>query len=290
MDVIKKKILLESAIDRGNNSPTYGVMTATSFSVNVMLVQNIDDMGIFTDVLYIPRVGASIANPDYTILIDKLTLSGITFPFMSGLTPTYVETDSNYVLRLTGTTPVDYYFYGNEMISGYTESKLNDVKTYITSEPYIVDFDVNSEGYVNYINENVSGVTRVTNISNTVTYVFDADSRDLGIGTKNQRNGLLYIDYTGETRTITQDDGEDAEIIKSEFSFIGEGLNETNTSLSAITKEEYLYGIVFTPEVQSDIFIDRGNAIVLEQHLRLSEIRSVNQLERYNNSFYNINK
>ena len=53
MEVIKRKILLENSIDRTFNSPNWGVMTADTFYINVMITQNIDDMGLFTDMSYL---------------------------------------------------------------------------------------------------------------------------------------------------------------------------------------------------------------------------------------------
>ena len=61
-------------------------------------------------------------------------------------------------------------------------------------------------------------------------------------------------------------------------------------SLSAITKEEYLFGIISQPEVRSDVFIDRTITSITDLHLRLSEIRNLDSLIRYGNGFYNITK
>jgi hypothetical protein len=61
-------------------------------------------------------------------------------------------------------------------------------------------------------------------------------------------------------------------------------------SLSALTKEEYLFGIISPPEVQSDVFIDRGITTVMDKHLRMSEIKNLGQLSRYGNGFYNLTK
>ena len=87
MDIIKRKILLEDSTDRTYNSPTWGSITATSFYINVILTQNVDDMGLFTDMSYITNINNS--SPDYSTanwkqLTDKLSSSGITFPFMEG--------------------------------------------------------------------------------------------------------------------------------------------------------------------------------------------------------------
>jgi hypothetical protein len=68
----------------------------------------------------------------------------------------------------------------------------------------------------------------------------------------------------------------------------GQGVNETNSTLSALTIEEYLLHITQKPKVDSDLFIDRGEASVLQSHLQMSEITTLEQLVNYNNGYYNI--
>lgn len=244
MEIIKRKILLENSIDRSYNSPTYGAVTATSFYINVFLTQNIDDMGMFTDTEFIPT------------------------------TQKNSQVIENYDIRLTGKTVSDYYNYGNQVISTITESRAEDVRNYKSTLPYRQGFDVNSETYTNYRGEIVNGVDRVTYL-NPLTYVFGADKTDTGIGKNNQKNGLLFVDFTGNTEL-------------SNISYVGEGWNMTNISHSALTKEEYLFGIISQPEVENDVFIDRGITKVLERHLKLSEIRNLGELSRYGNGYYNL--
>ena len=81
-----------------------------------------------------------------------------------------------------------------------------------------------------------------------------------------------------------------ATIPYSDFDFVGQGWNETNTSLSALTKQEYLFGIISPPEVQSDVYIDRGITTVMDRHLKMSEITNLAQLTRYGNGYYKMNK
>ena len=107
--------------------------------------------------------------------------------------------------------------------------------------------------------------------------MFTVDKNDPNIGTINQQTGLLFSDYTGTTNFTT-------------FSYISEGWNMTNTSLSALTKEEYLFGIISRPEVKSDVFIDRGIVSIFDKHLKMSEITNLGQLTRYDNGYYNIIK
>lgn len=291
MEILKRKILLEESIDRGYNSPTYGVMTATSFYVKVMITQNIDDMGLFTDIEFIPSVDFVSAIPDYTILIDKLSLSGITFPFMTGGTPslmTGITGTTAVTLRLTGSTAPDYYQYLNQRISGATDSKIDDVRSYKASLPYRIGFDTARETYINYSGGVINGVNRVFYLGEPSIYVFDT-ANDVNLGTNSQVTGLLYKDYTATTRPVTVD-GKSSIIPLTTVEYIGEGWNDTNVSLSALTKEEYLFGIISSPEVQSDVFIDRGVTTVMELHLKLSEIRNLGQLDRYGNGFYNLTK
>jgi len=69
----------------------------------------------------------------------------------------------------------------------------------------------------------------------------------------------------------------------------GQGVNETNSTLAALTIQEYLLHITQKPKVYSDLFIDRGGTSVLQSHLQMSEIITMEQLVNYGNGYYNIN-
>jgi len=244
MELIKRKILLEDSIDRNYNSSTYGTITASTFYINILLTQNYDDMGMFSDVAFIPVIG--------------------------------INTSENKVdVRLTGKTVESYYNVSNKLITTSSDSYLDDVKSYDNKDYYKLNFDINSESYVNYTGKTINGVNRVTYLGDPITYVFDVDKNDKQIGTTGQTSGLLYQDYaTGETIA----------------SYKGEGWNPTNTSLSAITKEEYLLGITSTPTVKSDVFVDRGITTIFEKHFKLSEITNINELGRYGRGYFNVVK
>jgi hypothetical protein len=277
MELLKRKILLEDSIDRTTNSTNWGSLTADTFYINVFLTQNIDDMGLFTDIDYI-SANTTTQNPvDYSILINKLNASGLTFSFMTGGTPNTLSGLTSFdekILRLTTKKESDYYNYGNSAITGNTDSKIDDVKSYDNNDRYKVGFDMEKITYFNYNNVGINGVSRVISNAEPKIYAIDANN-DANIGTNNQNTGIVYTDYSSNTTT---------------FRYIGEGINETNTSLSAITKEEYLFGIISKPEVINDVFIDRGLVSVMESHLRLSEINDLGMLTRYNNGFYKLNR
>jgi len=276
MEIIKRKISLEDSTDRNYNSPTYGQLTATSFYVNVMLTQNVDDMGMFTDAIYLPNFPTEYTPVNYTILTNKLIASGITFPFMLGQLPISAQTQINPETRVTGKTDSDYYYFTNNIITGYTDTRANDVQSYDKNQQYKVGFDMSTEIYKNYTGGTVNGVSRVTSSNPSgLTYVFDVNKNDSNLGTINQKDGLYFQDNT---------------LINTTFmSFIGQGWNETNISLSAITKEEYLLGIISRPEIESDVFIDRGIVTVYEKHLKMSEITNLAQLSRYGSGYFSLN-
>jgi hypothetical protein len=276
MEILRRKILLENYVDRNYNSSTYGAITATSFFINVILEQTIDDMGIFTDTEFIPNISGNFIPADYSPLINKLGVSGLTFPFMYGIgvnsTPI---NDLN--LRETGKTLSDYFYYTNNIVTGGTDSKKTDVRLYNQSEPFKIGFDINKETYINYLGNLIEGVDRLTELGVRSIYTFGTNKNDQNIGTLGQNSGILYTDLSGnEQNTI--------------FSYSGEGWNQTNVSLSAITKEEYLFGVISKPEIKSDIFIDRGITTIFEKHLKLSEITNLDELSRYGKGFYSLIK
>jgi hypothetical protein len=289
MEIISKKILLEESIDRNFNSSTWGTLTATTFYLNIMLTQSMDNMGIFTDIEFFPKTDIS-APPDYTILIEKLNSSGFTFPFMAGTQEIMNENSltEEKTLRIPQKIESDYYNYLNLRISGYTDSKLEDVRSYNSSNPFRIGFDTDKDEYLNYQNVLINGISRVKEYDEPKKYVFDTID-DTNLGTVNQIAGLQYSDYSGQTRQVVID-GNIVRVPLTEFMYIGEGWNNTNTSLSAITKEEYLFGIISPPEVESDVFIDRGITSVTDRHLRLSEIKNLAQFNRYGNGLYKLNK
>ncbi len=291
MDVLKRKILLENSIDRSYNSANWGTITASTFYINVFISQNMDDMGLFTDLAYFPSGNTFNTVPDFTILINKLASSGYTFPFMTGTSfvpITGITGTTEFIYRLPSNYENDYYSYGNLRISGSTDSKIEDVRSYNNANPFIVGFDMASETYFNYSGGSVNGVNRVYNLLEPRIYVFNTPI-DSDMGTSSQKYGLQYLDYTGTSRQVVID-GISSVIPLTNFYYIGEGWNETNTSLSALTKEEYLFGIISPPEVQSDVFIDRGITTVMDKHLRLSEIKNLGMLSRYGNGYYNLTR
>jgi hypothetical protein len=60
--------------------------------------------------------------------------------------------------------------------------------------------------------------------------------------------------------------------------------------MSAITKNEGLINVIDQPEVQTNVFIERGKQGVLEYIERIGEIDNVGDLEKYGYGFFNVKK
>jgi len=225
--------------------------------MKIQLNQKIDDLGISSDM---PYGSYSLYRKNGNeLLFGHYTSSDLLKHYSQGGTITYI-----------------------------TDSKLQSVKSYDADIPYKKDLDMNVESYLNYKNVTVNGVDRVTKIDgDEITYVTGTE-KNAKIGTTGQTTGILYIDNPTDGLQSNNADINENMITKSQFQ--SEGWNGTNTSLDPEVREEYLFGIINTPEVQSDVFIDRGAVSVLDTHLRLSEIESLDHLVRYGNGYYKINR
>jgi len=216
----------------------------------IFLTQSFDNIGDFSELNFTPK---EIVNRELSTLDKFFRIEGV------GVNKWYVESG---------------------LVRSFTDSKLEEVRNYNILSPFIAGFNVENESYVNFKGVGVDGVNRVTRIGDgEIDYTINAKLDNL-IGTEAQTSGIFYSepfpDNFSETPTNVR--------------FYGEGWNQTNTSLSALYKEEYLMGIIFSPEVKNDVFIDRGNVNVMEKHLRMSEIENLNHLVNYNNRFFNIIK
>lgn len=299
MKKIERKIYLEDYTYRGyvdlvlsgGTTLKYGDFTTDELYVNVFISQKYDDMGISTNLDYVPKNDTPV---DYTLLIDKLNSSGYTFQFMT--TPnatTFVPEDlSTPYTRYPQKNKSEYQIPG-ENLSGKTEDRLDEVTSYNSSMVYQPLFDIDKGTFDDYLGNSFELTTSVLDNNNLmpITYILNGDKNELiNLNNPQPQQGVAFRTYSGITRQITGTIFSDYQIPLTEFYYKAQGFNDTNTVLSAVTKEEYLFGVTFTPTVDNDILIDRGINTVFQNHLQLSEIKSMSDLVNYGNGFYNIRK
>ena len=98
----------------------------------------------------------------------------------------------------------------------------------------------------------------------------------------------ITTDYTAYTiNEIEYYDYPDGTTIFIENS---SGITANDISVSAITKQEVLLDMVSSPEIQSEVFIDRGKNSAFEGLERLGEVDNIGDLTRYGYGFYKINE
>lgn len=189
--------------------------------------------------IYIPNTNVNITNP----------LGNITFTPQGG---SWSGIPINYNFIFTGDSENNINAQVSEqsfIISGYTSSKLTDLKLY---GPTKYDTSV----VVKRKNQNYGRVTEITD------------------------------DYTGYT--IQNVDYYDYPNGSTIYFIESSGLTEDMMVAEPITKEEVLFGVVSSPEIQSQIFIDRGKNSAFEGIQRLGEVDNIGDLVSYGYGFFKI--
>jgi hypothetical protein len=135
-------------------------------------------------------------------------------------------------------------------ISGFTKSKLSELRRY-GSQKYTV-------GYQFFKNNNLFG--QIDSITNDYTaYTID---------------NITYFDFPNG---------------KTFFVINSSGITDTMIVSSAITKNELLLDFVMDPQIQADVFVDRGKYSPFESLERLGEIDNTGDMVRYGYGFFKIN-
>ncbi len=291
MEVTKIQISLEDLRSRNSNKK-YGEFISDTININVFLSQDMKDMGTYVNHPYIK----------YDKLYPLLTYQPIPQKLMD-----YGTTDFNFInnpganFNPTGDKPDVRYRYKTEndfwqtgfIITGITEERLETVSSYgyTGNDRLVSGFDLNKGVYQNYLGNTVNGVTRIISINdyNPIIYTEDGDLNDPNFGTVLQADGILFKTYTGTTSIpplIAAVRNNVNNLTK--ISYQAQAFNKTNTSLAALTIEEYLLHITEKPKVDSDLFIDRGGNSVLQSHLQLAEIITLDELINYGNGYYKL--
>lgn len=260
-----KQVILQNA---ENFDSSWGKLDFEYIHINVFLTQNIDDMGIFTDAEYVDEP------VDYTLLFD--TYSAFTLPLPANVIFSGVSNDPyiRYFARLSGQVESDFYASGGT-INALTDNKLYYVTSYNQNNPFIPLLNL-SDDPTNYF----VGVDSIT--ATFTAYTIDAQITNI-LGT-----GLHYYTYNFDRLIYNSNINNYFSIPYTEVIYQSEGWNSNNTSLSALTKEEIYFGIVFPQKVENNVFIQRGAVSVFEKHSRLRSINTLKLLEIYGNGYYNL--
>jgi len=135
-------------------------------------------------------------------------------------------------------------------VTGITKSRVNDLAQYGVNKFL--------PGLVVTGTSGIVGIYYGTNQNGVVTYSID---------------NVVFYDYPNGT-TI--------------YNILSSGITSDMITQVPIVKDEALIGVVMEPEVQSNVFIERGKNTALERIERLGEIDNMGDLEKYGYSFFNV--
>lgn len=241
------QIVLQNAANYNQN---WGAIGQNIF-IKVFLTQNIDDMGIFTDQEWV-RAPGPISYTLITSLYPSFTPSS---PILGNPSDRSIK----FIARFNGQTANNFYAAGG-LIKAITDDKLFSVTTYVTNTPLIQGLNLS------IYPEFFTGVDVGGLQSNFTAYTIDALTGNT-TGT-----GLHYRTYNYDMAIYNSTVNAYFYMPYTEVTYKSEGWNSSNTTLSAITKQEIYFGIVFPPKVENNVFIDRGTVSVFEQHSRLRSL------------------
>ena len=216
-----------------------------TINVNVFLKQNYDDLGIFRDLNFTPKLPYETSKPmDFNPMVD-------------GRVPGY---------------PVDFYYTGPITSTGLTLDSQLKAMSSLRIDPQ-TNLPIYTPGLnVSQDKKNIfSGV--MDENPQQIRYKIGSDINDIN------NTGVEYITYKNEFIKFENEFGDSNLGNKTMFTTNNGGWGLYNLSLAALVKEEELLGIVFKPEISSDVFINRGVADIFERHAILSELKTTQDID-----------
>jgi hypothetical protein len=170
-----------------------------------------------------------------------------------------------YDCSYSGDTSCDTYQSGINpyltvplVVSGYTQSTVSDLRVYGNKSTLV-------DGYYK-IGVQITGTTGVVG-----TY-WGANPDGYTAYTINDVN---YFDYPDGT-TI--------------FVLPSSGMTSDMFSVSAITKNEALMNVIDQPQIQTNVYVERGKNSAYERVQRLGEVDNLGDIINYGYNFFNVEK
>jgi len=259
-------------IDWGDGSPQQVVTTTSPNFYSHTYIPPISGQSIYTISMsgmspwgwnvvkknvYVPFTGMTINNPN-----------GEAFFYPSGGNWSATPISYDYIFSgdavcdatnqsITNFTTIPF------LVTGYTKSSLNDLQV-----------------YGNKNNPTLFAGKFIPNLSITGS----SGSVGVFLGTGTSVN-VIYTAYTIDDITYYDyPDGTTLFVVQSS------GLTANDLVCSAITKDEVLLNVIDLPEVQSNVYIERGKNSGLESLQRLGEVNSVGDINNYGYKFFTIIK
>ena len=243
---------------------TFGQKQKNTIDINLFITQKYEDIGVYTDANFIElrkTDSPPVVPTNYNGFMGRLPGVPDNFYYTPPITVTGETNDNqlNYVksLRLTNDNQPIYTPYLNvsknkeTIFDGVTEETPDFIK-------YIIGGELD-----------LMGSTNATNISfnNIITY------------------GVEYITFKKEFIKTINNNNQTVTYKKTQFTANYGGKNQNNIGIYNNLKQEEFLGIVFKPEISSEVFINRGIADIFERHGLLSEMRSTDDIDNFRGGY-----
>lgn len=250
-------------LDWGDGSPTQNITTAGVLTHSYPAQNATYDIvltsyspwgtSIVKKQVSLPFTGITISNPNGTAYFTPVGCNWTGTP----ISYDYIFTgDSNTILSdydSSGYTTTPF------IITGYTKSSLNDLAQYGPKN--------NLFGGKFKLNVQVTGNTGVQGevIGPDPTNTYTAYTI----------NDILYFDFKDGT-TI--------------YSVQSNGIVSSDYILTAITKNEALLNVIDEPQIQSNLYVERGKISGLEAIQRLGEVDNLGDISKYGYGYFKVKK
>ena len=262
LEFIKFLQLSKYSLDWGDGSPIQPILGITPLSHTYPTAPNTYTITLTASSPWgISKVEKTVITP-YTNVVITNPQGSITF-YPAGGTWTGTPISYDYIFTGDSNTDInDYYSYNYTsvpfVITGYTESTLNDLAQYGPK--------INLAGGKYKLGVQVTGTT-----GEIGTY-WGVDPT--GTYSAYTINGVNYFDYEDYTIYVTE----------------SYGLVPGDLVLSALTKNEAMLNVIDEPEIITNVFVERGKYTALENVMRLGEVDNVGDLEKYGYKYFNVEK
>jgi hypothetical protein len=251
-EMVKFLELITYVVDWGDGSPTVTLtntspLTHTYPSSNAqykitMTANSPWGISLVEKTVTVPFTGTTIDNPNGTAYF---------IPYGGNWSATPVNYE--YIFSGDSNTNLSDFYSSNYttvpfLLTGYTESSINDL--------------AQDGPKFNLLGGKFKIGVQVTGTTGCVGTVWGPDPTDTY--TAYTINNIDYFDYEDYTLYVTY----------------SSGFTQNDLILSALTKNEGLLNVIDQPEVQTNVFIERGKQSVLEYVERLGEVDNVGDLEK----------
>ena len=202
----------------------------------------------------------TINDKEYTVIEGKVTIN-----------------DKEYTV-VYGKVMIDYVVVGDKVTIGGVEYPVVDGKVTIKDVEYPI---IKNKDFYKYVNgdydDKQANAIDAQNIKKYEKYEFSIDNNTLSYNQRVNNTDLKLSCVISDYETIC----------------IREEVNEDNSDKNngvingvTISRLPFYESISYTPVEKIDVFIDRGSTSVFDRHIRLSEVKTLNDMLEYSNGSY----